>query len=73
MKSLGRQLVEPAIKTRANPPRLGLPTSVTKAIEATIGKLPQPPGQAKYTISVKRNRCGDCPRSYDTKYAVICS
>ena len=41
LKDLGFELVKPAIKTRANPPRTGIPLSVQAAMASVIGLLPQ--------------------------------
>ena len=41
LKDLGFKLVKPAIKTRANPPRTGVPLSVQAAMASVIGLLPQ--------------------------------
>ena len=75
LKELGSELVKSAIKTRANPPRTGIPTSVQAAMGTVIGLLPQQvqtPGAANSRTG-KRNRCAFCPRSKDAKYSAKCS
>ena len=78
LKDLGSELVKPAIKTRANPPRTGIPLSVQAAMASVISLLPQqvpPPIQAN-SGKKKRNRCSFYPRSKDTKYSakyLLCS
>ena len=41
LKDLGSELVKPAIKTRANPPRTGIPFTVQAAMASVIDPLPQ--------------------------------
>ena len=75
LKKLGNELVKPAIKTRAKPPRTGIPTSVQAAMTGVIGPLPrqvQTPNTATSRTG-KRNRCSLCPRSKDSKYSTKCS
>ena len=74
LKDLGSELVKPAIKTRANPPRTGIPLSVQAAMASVIGPLPQqvPPPIPANSGKRKRNRCSFCPRSKDTKYSAKC-
>ena len=40
LKDLGSELVKPAIKARANPPRAGIPLSVQAAMASVTGPLP---------------------------------
>ena len=74
-KNLGSDLVKPAIKTRANPPRTGTPLSDQADMASVIGPLPQqvPPPIPANSGNGKRNRCSFCPRSKDTKYSAKCS
>ena len=75
LKKLGNEVVKPAIKTRAKPPRTGIPTSVQAAMTAVISPLPwqvQTPNTAASRTG-KRNWCSLCPRSKDSKYSTKCS
>ena len=78
LKDLGSELVKPAIKTRANPPRTRIPLSVQAAMASVIGPLPQqvPSPIPANSGKRKRNRCSFCPRSKDAKYSaqyLLCS
>ena len=75
LKDLGSELVKPAIKMRANPPRTAIPLSVQAAMASVIGALPQqvPPPIPANSRKVKRNHCSFCPRLKDTKYSAKCS
>ena len=69
------ELVKPAIKTRAKPPRTGIPTSVQAAMTAVVGPLlrqVQTPNTATSRTG-KGNRCSLCPRTKDSKYSTKCS
>ena len=57
LKDLGSELVKPAIKTRANPPRTGIPWSVQAAMASVIGPLQQqvPPPMPANSGKGKRN------------------
>ena len=74
LKDLGSKLEKPAIKTRTNPPRTGIPLSVQAAMASVIGPLRQqvPPPIPANSEKRKRNRCSFCPRSKGTKYSVKC-
>ena len=75
LKTLGTELVKPAIKTRAVPPRIGINASVQAAMKMVIGPLPQAvqTPSASNSRTGKRNRCAFCPRTKDNKYNVKCS
>ena len=75
LKELGSELVKPAIKTRANPPRTGIPLSVQAAMASVIGPLPQQVllPVPSHSGKGKRNRCSFCPRTKDTKYSAKCA
>ena len=66
---------KPAIKTRANPPRTGIPLSVQAAMPSVIGPLPQKvlPRVPSHSGKGKRNRCSFCQRMKDTKYSAKCA
>ena len=74
LKDLGFELVKPAIKTRVNPSRTGVPLSVQAAMASVIGPLPQqvPPPIPANSGKRKRNCCSFWPRSKGTKYSVKC-
>ena len=75
VKKLGNELIKPAIKTKAKPPRTGIPTSVQATMTAVIGPLPrqvQTPNTATSRTG-KRNQCSLCTRSKDFKYSTKCS
>ena len=76
LKELGFELVKSAIKTRAIPPRTGIPNSVQAAMETVISSPPQQiPVHTARTASSrvgKRNCCTFCPRLKDAKYRVRC-
>ena len=74
LKDLGSEHVKPAIKTRVNPPRTGIPLSVQAAAASVIGPLPQqvPPPIPANSEKRKKNRCSFCPRSKDTKCSAKC-
>ena len=73
-KDLGSELVKPAVKTRANPPRTEIPLSVQAVMASVIRSLSQqiPPPTSANSGKRKRNRCSFCPRSKDTKYSAEC-
>lgn len=70
LKKLGTDLVTPAIRTRAIPPRTGINMSVQNAMGIVIGSLPINP--SAQILGAKRNRCGFCLRTKDNKYNVKC-
>ena len=74
LKGLGSALVRPQVQRRAAPPRYGLSSSVQVALQAVLGELPR----AERSLGArgptkKRNWCGFCVRSKDTKYNLMCT